>query len=107
MPAIDIKTRASHTVTRLPEKHQGQIGEALKALKIDPTPQDSKYLAGMRPLRRQDVGEYRIVYWFDLDNEIVRVPLIGKRNGDEVFAEIRRLMQYRPITLERLKRTLR
>jgi len=36
-----------------------------------------------------DCGEYRIIYY--VDGEVLRVPLIGKRNDDEVYKRLQRL----------------
>ena len=40
------------------------------------------------PFYRIDVGEYRVIY--DLDGDVVRIILIGKRNDDEVYRRLRR-----------------
>jgi mRNA interferase RelE/StbE len=93
MPVLDIKTRASKFIIGLDGKQAGQIARAILALAVDPTPRDSEELAGFAPLRRKDVGEYRVVYWIDSDTDTVRIPLISKRNGDEVYQELRRLFQ--------------
>lgn len=52
------------------------------------TPHDSAALIGHHPWRRIDVGEYRVIYWFDDDT--VHVPLVGKRNDDEIYKRLRR-----------------
>ncbi|MBV8772776.1 MAG: type II toxin-antitoxin system RelE/ParE family toxin [Deltaproteobacteria bacterium] len=55
------------------------------------TPYDSKPLVGYEPFWRVDIGEYRIVYRFDDDS--VYVALVGKRNDDEVYRELRNLLR--------------
>jgi len=40
---------------------------------------------------RVDVGEYRII--FNVRDGVLNVPLIGKRNGDEVYKQLKRLMR--------------
>ena len=65
-----------------------QVVTALFRLLQDPEPHDSASLTGY-PFRRVDIGEYRIVY--RVDGEHLRVPLIGRRNDDDVYRRLRRL----------------
>ncbi len=39
-----------------------------------------------------DSGEYRIVYRFDADADLVEVILVRKRNDDEVYKKLKRLL---------------
>jgi mRNA interferase RelE/StbE len=64
-----------------------QVVTALFRLLQDPEPHDSASLTGF-PFRRVDIGEYRIIY--HVDGEVLRVPLIGKRNDDDVYRRLRR-----------------
>jgi mRNA interferase RelE/StbE len=41
---------------------------------------------------RVDSGEYRIVYRFDTNLDLVEVILVGKRNDDEVYKQLKRLL---------------
>jgi mRNA-degrading endonuclease RelE of RelBE toxin-antitoxin system len=41
---------------------------------------------------RVDSGEYRIVYCFDPNADLVEVILVGKRNDDEVYKQLKRLL---------------
>jgi mRNA interferase RelE/StbE len=52
------------------------------ALLDDPHPHDSKELKGY-PFMRVDVGEYRIIH--DVELDILRLILVGKRNDDKVY----------------------
>ena len=54
-----------------------------------PFPHDSKKLSNGD--RRVDVGEYRIIYRFDVDAQIIEVVLIGKRNDGEVYKQLKRI----------------
>jgi mRNA interferase RelE/StbE len=65
-----------------------QVVTALFRLLQDPEPHDSASLTGF-PFRRVDIGEYRIIY--HVDGEVLRVPLVGKRNDDDVYRRLRRL----------------
>lgn len=70
-------------------KHATQIALKIKALCQDPEPPDSQLLKGdSEGFRRADIGEYRIIY--RVDGDILQVPLIGKRNDDEVYQRYRR-----------------
>ena len=72
----------------LPAKQFRQIWLKVLALLRDPFPNDSSRLHG-HPYHRADIGEYRIIY--DVQDDTLRLILIGKRNGDEVYAQLKRL----------------
>ena len=93
MALLDIKARASKFIAALDGKQAGQVAKSILALAANATPHDSEELTELAPLRRKDVGEYRIVYWYDGENDTIHIPLIGKRNGDEVYQELSRLFQ--------------
>ena len=57
------------------------------SLMENPEPHDSKDLIGYL-FRRADVGEYRIVY--RVEGDILKVALIGKRNDDDVYRQLKR-----------------
>lgn len=76
----------------LQPKIAAQIAKKVLALNIDPLPLDSKELAGYAGYYRIDSGEYRIVYCFDADADLVVVILVGKRNDDEVYKQLKRLL---------------
>ena len=75
-------------VETLPAKQFKQITQTLFALLKNPTPHDSKQLKGYS-YRRVDCGEYRIVY--QIYNDELQVIVIGKRNDDEVYKQLKRL----------------
>ena len=76
----------------LQPKIAAQIAKKVLALNVDPLPSDSKELAGYAGYYRVDSGEYRIVYRFDADEDLIVVILIGKRNDDEVYKQLKRLL---------------
>lgn len=39
-----------------------------------------------------DCGEYRIVYRFKPEEDLVEIILVGKRNDDEVYKQLARLL---------------
>lgn len=88
MLRIDIKNHAQKFLNRLQRKQAGQIGRKILALAHDPFPPDSKQLKGSA-WRGADIGEYRIMYYVDADT--VHIPLVGKRNDDDVYRRMRRM----------------
>jgi mRNA interferase RelE/StbE len=49
-----------------------------------------KELTGYPGYYRVDSEEYRIVYRFDPDVDLVEVILVGTRNDDEVYKQLKR-----------------
>lgn len=76
----------------LQPKIAAQIAKKVLALNVDPLPADSKELTGYPGFYRVDSGEYRIVYQFDTDSDLIEVILVGKRNDDEVYKQLKRLL---------------
>jgi mRNA interferase RelE/StbE len=72
----------------LPPKQYRQVFNKILALMEDPEPPDSSPLIGY-PYRRADIGEYRIVY--RVEEDCLKVALIGKRNDDEVYRQLKSL----------------
>ena len=81
---------AEKTMDKMPDKHFCQIYDAIEALRVDPKPRDSKELiSNVTPKRRRrDVGEYRIVYWYD--DEVLYIDVVGRRNDDDVYKTAKR-----------------
>ncbi|MBC6476299.1 MAG: type II toxin-antitoxin system RelE/ParE family toxin [Hormoscilla sp. GM102CHS1] len=77
----------------LQPKIVAQIAKKILALNMDPLPADSKKLAGYSDLYRVSIGEYRIVYRFLVDEDLVEVILVGKRNDDEVYKQLKRMLE--------------
>jgi mRNA interferase RelE/StbE len=76
----------------LQPKIAAQIAKKVFALNIAPLPTDSKSLKGYPGLYRVDLGEYRIVYRFDVEADVIQILLVGKRNDDEVYKQLKQLM---------------
>jgi mRNA interferase RelE/StbE len=76
----------------LQPKIAAQIAKKVLALKVEPLPHDSKQLKGYPGFYRVDSGEYRIVYRFEADEDLVEVILVGKRNDDEVYQQLKQLL---------------
>jgi mRNA interferase RelE/StbE len=84
---LDITHDSLKFLLTLDPRQFRQVVTALFRLLQDPEPHDSASLTGF-PLRRVDIGEYRIIY--HVDGEVLRVPLVGKRNDDDVYRRLRR-----------------
>ena len=76
----------------LQPKLAAQIAKKVLALNVDPLPTDSHKLKGYLDLYRVDSGEYRIVYRFSPEQDLVEVILVDKRNDDEVYKRLQQLM---------------
>ena len=88
MRDLDLTPRAKKFREGLPPKQFRQVVNKIFSLLEAPEAHDSHALAGF-PWRRADVGEYRIIYRIDRDT--VKIPLVGKRNDDEVYRDLERL----------------
>ena len=75
----------------LQPKIAAQIAKKVLALNVDPLPNDSKPLIGYPGYYRVDSGEYRIIYNFNPEEDLVEIILVGKRNDDEVYKKLERL----------------
>jgi mRNA interferase RelE/StbE len=75
----------------LQPKIAAQIAKKVLALNVDPLPNDSKQLIGYSGYYRVDSGEYRIIYNFNPEEDLVEIILVGKRNDDEVYKKLERL----------------
>ncbi len=77
----------------LQPKIAAQIAKKVLMLNVDPLPSDSKQLKGYPSYYRVDSGEYRVIYQFNPDEDLVNVILVGKRNDDEVYKQLKRLLK--------------
>ena len=92
MYTIILDKRVIKIIQTLPPKHQGQVKKHILSFQNEPIPHDSETLKGYEPYRRCDCGEYRIVYRLDTQTETVYVLLLGKRNGGEVYQQLKKLL---------------
>lgn len=91
MRALNPSEIAEKFFKRLPPKHRRQIAEKVFGLARNPEAPDSSPLHGYIGWYRADVGEYRIIYRWS--STTLHIPLIGKRNDDEVYKKFRRMLQ--------------
>ena len=76
----------------LQPKIAAQIAKKVLALNIEPLPADSEQLSSYQGLYRVDSGEYRIIYRYFPDQDLIEVILVGKRNDDDVYKRLKRLL---------------
>ncbi len=89
MLKVDILRAAAKSLRKLPPKHRKQVARKIYGLRDDPAPSDSKHLKGTSATyRRADIGEYRIIY--RVDHDTLRVILVGKRNDQEVYRQLKK-----------------
>ena len=89
MPRPELDRAALRFLKHLHPKHVKRIAGKIVDLCADPHPPDSRPLKGKHAdYLRVDVGEYRIVYF--VLGEILRIPLIGKRNDADVYRRLER-----------------
>jgi mRNA interferase RelE/StbE len=87
MLRINLSRQATKRLKKLPAKHARQVATKITELKTNPYPQDSIKLKGYS-YHRVDIGEYRIVYL--VEEQILEILLIEKRNDDEVYKQLKR-----------------
>ena len=91
MLRINLSKEAERFLKKIPAKHSKQLAERLYALLQDPESLPSVELKGYAPYRRVKSGEYRIIFY--VEDETLFVPLIGKRNDDEVYQLLKRFLR--------------
>ena len=81
---LNMSRQALGFIRKLPPKQYRQVLNAVMSLLANPEPHDSKLLKGnTKGHRSVSVGEYRIIY--RVENDVVIVLVIGKRNDDRVY----------------------
>ena len=89
MPTPDLSRDARTFIERLQHKHAKQVLLKILDLCQDPAPPDSSLLKDCKEgYRRADIGEYRTIY--RVAGDTLEVPLVGKRNDDEVYRRFAR-----------------
>ena len=91
MTVIFTDRKVVKNILKLSPKHQEQVRKKILDLADNPIPLDSFLLKDYAPYRRCDCGEYRIIYFFDVNKDAVIVRLVGKRNGGEVYKRFKNM----------------
>jgi mRNA interferase RelE/StbE len=89
MPKLDMTRDALKFVKDLDAKRYKQVVGKIIGLMTDPMPNDSGKLVGSDN-RKCDIGEFRIIYSYSMENNTVHVIVVGKRNDDQAYREIKR-----------------
>jgi mRNA interferase RelE/StbE len=92
MPKLDGLGTVLDFLNGLQPKIAAQISKKVLSLNLDPFPADSKKLKGYDKYYRVDSGEYRIVYTYNSTADVIEVILVGKRNDDEIYKKLERLL---------------
>ena len=81
---LSLTKQAFKFLMSLDKKQAQQISNSIIKLMLNPIPHDSESLVGAtNGERRIDSGEFRIIYI--IQEDIVEVLVIGKRNDDSVY----------------------
>ncbi|MGE3978794.1 MAG: type II toxin-antitoxin system RelE/ParE family toxin [Nitrospira sp.] len=86
---IDLTRRAQDFLKDLQPKQFKQVTRRILLLLRNPYPEDCQHLAGHPGFRRIDVGEFRVCY--EVSDGVVRVAVVGPRNDDAVYKELKRV----------------
>ena len=89
MLILDLTHPAKNFLEQLDPKQFRQVVKKILSLMENPRLVDSKPLQGY-PFWRADSGEYRIVY--RVEGNCLKVALVGKRNDDEVYKKLSRMI---------------
>ena len=88
---LNISKRSEKFLRKVPSKHAKQLTLRVSSLIHNPLPHDFAHLKGnLANYLRIDSGEYRIIY--RVSEQTLFVVLIAKRNDDEVYRKMERLI---------------
>ena len=76
---------------KLPPKHRRQVAGKVFKLEEEPQASDASPLRGYQGYHRADIGEHRIIYRWS--STALFVDLIGKRNDDDVYKKLGRMVK--------------
>jgi len=88
MYSLRIERRVLKELEPYPPKIFKQVAAKIFALSINPRPHDSKKVGRGY---RVDIGEYRIFYTIDDQEQTVSVLVVGSRNDDAIYKQAKRL----------------
>ncbi len=91
MHDVRLHKQAAAFLDKIPDKHARQIVERITAMQVNPSTVLTENLKGFAPFKRFKSGEYRVVFF--IEDNILHIPVIGKRNDDEVYDLIKRFLK--------------
>ncbi|MEO3704505.1 type II toxin-antitoxin system RelE family toxin [Trichormus azollae] len=92
MARVDRLATVLHFLNGLQPKIGAQIAKQVLALNVDPLLADSEQLSGYQGFYRVYSGEYLIVYRFFSEQDLLEVILLGRRNDDDTYKRLKRLL---------------
>ncbi len=96
MPLLSLSKDARDFISNLNDvKRHRQVTNKLLALTAEAFPADAEALQSeeFSGYYRADIGEYRILYGYVEETDIVSVYVIGKRDGEEAYKEFKRKLK--------------
>ena len=93
MNVLTLSKQAQRFIKKLPQKQACQLVTAIDSLQQNPHQHDVRPLQGYKPYLRKDCGEYRIIYRYEIDKQLVTVVLVGKRNDDAIYRIAKRTLK--------------
>jgi mRNA interferase RelE/StbE len=91
MLKIDFSKQAEKFLRKSPTKHSKQIVKRIIDFANSPDITKAKELKGFKPFMRLKSGEYRIIFY--LEEDILKIQIIGKRNDDDIYKRIKRFIK--------------
>ena len=88
MLRVRLHKQAGEFLEKIPANHAKQIAGRINAFRADQTTVPSEDLKGFAPFRRLTSGEYRVVFF--IEDETLHIPIIGKRNDDDIYKQVSR-----------------
>lgn len=90
MLLVDYSRQAAEFLEAIPEKHAGQIVRRIVGFAETPKVVPAEALRGYPGVMRLKAGEYRVI--FSIFGEVMQIRLIDRRNDDEIYKALRRLI---------------
>jgi mRNA interferase RelE/StbE len=79
MIKILIERKAEKSIKKLPKRIAGKVIEKIQELKSEPRPLGSRKIVGSEGDYRIRIGDYRVVYELDEENEQLIIMAVGHR----------------------------
>ncbi|OGT54445.1 MAG: hypothetical protein A3F17_07580 [Gammaproteobacteria bacterium RIFCSPHIGHO2_12_FULL_41_15] len=95
MAIVQLKPKAVKFIKTLPPKHKRQVKDHILSLQQEPLPQDARPLIGYENYLRTDIGEYRVIYRYEQNKDLITVVLVGKRNDAAIYRIAKRTLKGR------------
>ncbi len=88
MYSLQIEERVVKEMRRYPSKIYKQVMRKVIGLQFNPRPHDSEKKGKGYTV---DTGEYRVFYVIGYQEQLVRVLIVGNRNNDAIYKQVKRL----------------